>query len=232
VSVTAASEDLQAFRDNIPRVLENTGQVPLRAAEYSLMDSRRNEGLLTPGKVQYVAKGYNFKKLGFQYRGSLQVLRTIASLEYLWNRIRVQGGAYGSFAHFSRDGNMYFSSYRDPNLSETLDVYDGAQAFFNSFEASEREIRKYIIGTISRLDRPLTPSMKGEVAAERYIRKISHDDVQQTRDEILTTGVKDIRDCADLIGESIKQNYICVLGNDAKIRERSDLFENLVQVFD
>lgn len=232
VSVTAEGAHRSAFTKNFPRILDALDSSPKGKEEYSLENTRKNEGLLTPGKVQYVAKGYNFKNLGFQYRGSLQVLRTIASLDYLWNRIRVQGGAYGSFARFSMDGNMYFCSYRDPNLAETLDVYDGAADYFRSFDADEREIRKYVIGTVSRLDHPLTPSMKGEVAAERYIRGIEHEDVQKVRDEILSTGNRDIRECADLIDDSMHQNCHCVLGNEAKIRESSDLFNDLVQVFE
>jgi Zn-dependent M16 (insulinase) family peptidase len=232
VSVAASTDDLNAFRRHFPRILERTGEAVKDGRPYSFPDGRKNEGLLTPGKVQYVAKGYNFRKLGFHFRGSLQVLRTIASLDYLWNRIRVQGGAYGSFSSFSRDGNMYFCSYRDPNLRETLEVYDGAGAYFRSFDAGDREIRKYIIGTISRLDHPLTPSMKGEVATERYIREITHEDVQRVREEILGTGKGDIRDCADLITQSMDQNNICVLGNETKIREHEEFFDELVRVFE
>ncbi len=231
VSVTAARDDLKNFMGNFPRILNylNDGEGP--KASYSFNHSSKNEGLLTPGKVQYVAKGFNFKKLGFDYSGSLQVLRTIASLDYLWNRIRVQGGAYGSFARFSRDGNMYFCSYRDPNLAETLEVYDKADEYFRSFNIGDREITKYVIGTISKLDHPLTPSMKGEVATERYLQNSTHEDVQQLRDEILRTGSKDIRNSADLIRESMKKDYICVLGNEGKIRENSALFDNLINVF-
>jgi len=232
VSVTAEGAHHATVSDNFPRILDALHGSSVGKQEYSLENNRRNEGLLTPGKVQYVAKGYNFKNLGFQYQGSLQVLRTIASLDYLWNRIRVQGGAYGSFARFSRDGNMYFCSYRDPNLAETLDVYDGAADYFRHFNTDAREIRKYIIGTVSRLDHPLTPSMKGELAAERYFCGIEHGDVQKTRDEILSTGIENIRECADLIADSMHQNCLCVLGNEGIIRESSDLFDDLVQIFD
>jgi Zn-dependent M16 (insulinase) family peptidase len=231
VSVTTASDDLKNFRDNFPRVLGYLSDGEVTGATYSFNNSSKNEGLLTPGKVQYVAKGFNFKKLGFEYSGSLQVLRTIASLDYLWNRIRVQGGAYGSFARFSRDGNMYFCSYRDPNLAETLEVYDQADEYFRTFNTSDREITKYVIGTISKMDHPLTPSMKGEVATERYLQNITPEDVQQLRNEILQTGSRDIRDSADLIMESMKKNYICVLGNERKIRENKALFDSTVNVF-
>jgi Zn-dependent M16 (insulinase) family peptidase len=232
VSVTTEEKHYDAFGDSFPRILDVLQDAQVESQHYSLDYGAKNEGLLTPGKVQYVAKGCNFRKLGFQYTGGLQVLRTVASLDYLWNRIRVQGGAYGSFARFERDGNMYFCSYRDPHLAETIGVYNGAADYFRSFDADVREIRKYIIGTVSRIDHPLTPSMKGELAAERYFCGVSHEDVQKNRDEILSTTVGNIRECADLIAESMHENYLCVLGNESIIRESSDLFDGLVQVFD
>jgi Zn-dependent M16 (insulinase) family peptidase len=126
---------------------------------------------------------------------------------------------------------MYFCSYRDPNLKETLRVYDDSASFFRKFKASVREIEKYIIGTISKLDHPLTPSMKGEIAAERYIRNISYSDVQKAREEVLGTQLKHIRSYADMIDEAMDKNMYCVLGNEAKIKENRELFEALVDVF-
>jgi len=231
VSVTADKRDYGLFKQNFARVLDYFGHTKTSYNSYPFEEERKNEGLLTPGNVQYVAKGFNFRKLGHVYSDSLQVLRTITSLDYLWNWVRVRGGAYGCFARFSRDGNMYFCSYRDPNLGETLDVYNGAADFIRSFDAEEREITKYIIGTISRFDRPLTPSMKGETAAGRYFQNISHEDVQEAREGILQTGKKYIRAAADLVADAMKQNYLCVLGSEGRIREHDGLFENLVDVF-
>jgi len=231
VSVTADEHDYGLFRKNFSRLLGYFEKAKISYNSYPFELKQKNEGLLTPGNVQYVAKGFNFRRLGHGYSDSLQVLRTIASLDYLWNRVRVRGGAYGCFARFSRDGNMYFCSYRDPNLSETLDVYDGAADFIRSFDAEDKEITKYIIGTISRFDRPLTPSMKGETAAGRYFQNISHEDVQQAREGILQTGKQDIRAVSDLVADAMKQNYFCVLGSEGKIREHEGLFENLVDVF-
>ncbi len=231
VSVTAEERDYRSFRQNFGRILEYFEDIKPHYNSYPFEEERKNEGLLTPGEVQYVAKGFNFRKLDHRYSDSLQVLRTIASLDYLWNRVRVRGGAYGCFARFSRDGNMYFCSYRDPNLTETLDVYDGAADFIRVFDAEEREITKYIIGTISRFDRPLTPSMKGETAAGRYFQNISHEDVQRAREGILRTGKEDIRAAADLVSDAMKQNFICVLGNEARIKKLKGVFGSLVDVF-
>ncbi len=231
VSITEAEDDYKSFKGQFPSILEHLGDNELEKKSYEYDFSLKNEGLLTPGKVQYVAKGYNFKHLGYAYTGSLEVLRTIASLDYLWNRIRVQGGAYGSFASFSRNGNMYFCSYRDPGLKETLDIYDKAYTFLSSYDPDEREMTKYIIGTIGKLDSPLTPSMKGEIATANYISDITQEDIQKKRDEVLSTGKDAIRRCADLIHEVMKRNYICVIGSEGKIKENKDIFTRLVPVF-
>ena len=149
----------------------------------------------------------------------------------MWNRIRVQGGAYGAFTQFRRTGNMVFGSYRDPNLTETIDVYDETAAYMRNFTVDEREMTKYIIGTMSSLDTPLTAQMKGEVAAECYIRHITQADIQGERNQVLTTGQQDIRDLAALIDACMKENYLCVLGGEEKIKENKAVFHQLKHVF-
>jgi len=230
-SITTETGCYSDFQNHFSRILDCIDDRDIQKAHYRFDMSVKNEGLLTPGKVQFVAQGFNYRKLGYTYNGNLQVLRSIASLDYLWNHVRVRGGAYGCFARFYRDGTMYFCSYRDPNLKETLDVYNHAPIYLRSFDADEREITKYIIGTISKLDHPLTPSMKGETAAERFLQNISYEDVQKSREEILRTGKKDIQNCADLVDEAMKKNFLCVLGNEGKIKENRELFSSLVNVF-
>jgi Zn-dependent M16 (insulinase) family peptidase len=232
VSVTLDSGDYGRFRESFPVLLDRLGSGVSASLSYNLEAIGKNEGLLTPGKVQFVAKGYNFRRIGYGYSGVLMVLRTITSMDYLWNRVRVQGGAYGSFARFSRNGNMYFCSYRDPNLRETLSVYDEAKEYLRRFDADDREMTKYIIGTISKLDAPLTPSMKGEVATERFFAGLTQEDVQKARGEVLSTRKKDIARCAQMVGESMDQNYFCVIGSEGKLRENGELFSRLVPVFE
>lgn len=230
-SITLEEAQYGAFADAFARLYEKLGggQHPLQP--YGFVVDRRNEGLMTSSKVQYVGKGANFAKLGYAYTGSLKVLETILRYDYFWNKIRVQGGAYGAFTQFRRNGNMIFGSYRDPNLSETLAVYDQTAAYLRDFSVSEREMVKYIIGTISGLDTPLTPQMKGEIAAECFIRGISEELLQQERDEILATRQEDIQKLASLIEDCMAENYLCVLGGEQKIKENKDAFKELKQVF-
>jgi Zn-dependent M16 (insulinase) family peptidase len=159
-------------------------------------------------------------------------LKTIVGFDYLWNKVRVQGGAYGALANFQWGGNTVFSSYRDPNLMETLDAYNKAGDFIKGFDADDREMTKYIIGSISELDTPLTPAMKGFVSDEYYIRHISQDRVQKERDEILNTKKADIRKFADLVSDVMKQNYFCVLGGEEKIKASKDIFGSIMNVID
>jgi len=232
VSVTSSEQDYESVR---PYLSEFIGSLPSRNLErrrYSFDLKPVNEGLLTPGDVQFVAKGYNFRRLGYSYSGAMQVLSTIAGYDYLWNRVRVQGGAYGCSASFSRNGNMVMTSYRDPNLTETLKVFDSIGDYVRNFAADVREMTKYIIGTISQLDAPLTPSMKGERAAVRFITGLTEEAVQRERDEVLAANQNTIRSMADMLDEAMKQQYYCVLGNESKIRQNEKIFGTLAAVFE
>lgn len=232
ISLTCEEDGLLQFKNQLQGLTGQLGNLPFQANEYQFEFSKLNEGLMTSGKVQYVTKGANFRREGFEYQGSLKVLETILRYEYLWNRIRVQGGAYGAFAQFERTGNMVFGSYRDPNLKESLQVYDETARFLRSFNVSDREMTKYIIGTMSQLDSPLTPQMKGERATMQYIRNITQSDVQRERDEIIATKRETIQGIADMIERTMQQNYICVMGSEQKIKANKDLFGKLVAMFE
>jgi Predicted Zn-dependent peptidases, insulinase-like len=232
VSITASEEDYGKFKDNFDTILNSIGDERAEKQEYKFNLSPDNEGMLTPGKIQYVAKGYNFIKLGHKYSGSLQVLETIGGYDYLWNNVRVQGGAYGVFISFDRNGNMYMVSYRDPNLKETLSVYDGMGDYLRKFDVDEREMTKYIIGTMSKVDFPLTPPMKGDKATENYISHVTFEDIQRERDEVLNTKNSDIRNFAAMLNDVMKQDNLCAIGSEGKLKENKDIFKKLITVFE
>lgn len=232
VSITCDESDYANFDKNL-HILENSlGSNNVESIKYKFELDRLNEGLMTSAKVQYVAKSFNFKELGYEYSGSLLVMKTISGYDYLWNKVRVQGGAYGCFMSLDRNGKLIIVSYRDPNLSETLKIYDDIEEYFSSFQADEREMTKNIIGTISKLDQPLTPANKGEYAAEFYIRNITFETRQRERSQVLKTKVQDIKNVSSMFKAGMKENYICVLGNEQKIKENADLFNNLVNLFE
>ena len=232
VSVTFSDEDYKEFEKNFNILFDSLGDEFFQPQAYRFDLGKENEGLMTSAEVQYVAKASNFIKLGYDYSGNMRVLKTIVGLDYLWNRVRVQGGAYGCFLRFSRSGNVYLGSYRDPNLVETVEAYNQMEAYIREFTASEREMTKYIIGTISELDTPQTPVMKGEHAVLNYISGITKEDMKRERIEILNTKEADIRKYSELFDKAMKENYLCVLGNQEKIKENEKLFNKLINVFE
>jgi presequence protease len=176
-------------------------------------------------QVQYVARTGNYFKAGFSYTGALKVLRVILSYDYLWNNVRVKGGAYGCMCGFSGvDGDAYFTSYRDPNLKETNQIYERIPEYVESFTADERDITKYIIGTFSTLDAPLTPQANGKRSLSMYIAGLTEEELQRERDEILNVTIEDIRALSKTIKAVIDAGNICVIGNENKVMENKELF--------
>lgn len=188
-----------------------------------------DEGITTSGKVQYVLAGGNFRDHGYEYTGAMKVLETILRYGYLWTKIRVQGGAYGAGTRFDPSGVMYLSSYRDPKLAESLQAYRDLPAYLEKFEASDREMTKYVIGTISLVDTPLTPAMHLEKAITTVQKQLPEDLAQKKRDQIIDCSVEDIRALAPLVRDVLADGYLCVVGGQAKIEENKDLFHKILK---
>ena len=227
VSLTCDVDGLEAMREPFTGFCEALPCATAARKENTLVLSRKNEGFTTAGQVQYVARAGNFAKEGFAYTGLLQIVKVMMNYDYLWQNIRVLGGAYGCMSAFGRGGDTMFVSYRDPKLAKTNEVYDGIPAYLEQFEADEREMTKYIIGTISELDTPLTPSMKGSRSLNAYFCEITEEEVQKERDEILNATCEQIRALASQIRAVLDQQNLCVIGNEQKIRESKELFERI-----
>lgn len=185
------------------------------------------EAFIDASQIQYVAKTGDFICEGYEYTGALRLLRIILSYDYLWINVRVKGGAYGCMNTFLRSGESYFVSYRDPNLSDTLDVYDRIPEYIKSFSPDERDMTKYIIGTFSALDTPMNPEAKGSRSLSAYLEGITYEQIQKERNEILNAQPEDIRRLADLVEAVLKKDSICVIGNENMIKESARLFENV-----
>lgn len=231
ISITGEDKELDLLNKNINKVVEVLSTDKIENNEYKFAEDTKNEGLMIPSNVQYVAKGYNFKKLDYKYSGSMLVLKTILGYDYLWNRVRVKGGAYGAMANITRAGNLVFVSYRDPNLKNTLQAYDEAYEYIKEFKVSDREMTKYIIGTISNLDTPLTPQAKGEKSVTMHIRGITKADRQKEREEVLSTKIDEIEGYSDIVNKVMDKDFIAVVGNEKEIKENKDIFKNLINVF-
>ena len=184
----------------------------------------RNEGFRTASKVQYVATAGNFMEKGYEYTGALQVLQVILSYDYLWIQVRVKGGAYGCMCNFNRLGDAYFTSYRDPNLSKTYETYRQTAEYVKQFDASDRDMVKYIIGAIAKLDSPMTPSAEGSYSFLCYLSGITDEQLQKDRDEILSTDVETIRSLAPYMEAALSKNVIAALGDEEVIGKEKELF--------
>jgi Zn-dependent M16 (insulinase) family peptidase len=160
----------------------------------------------------------------------MAVLRQILSREYLYKAIRVIGGAYGGFISLSRNGYVWFGSYRDPNLEKTVENYQKTLDYLDTFNASKRKMTRFIIGTIARVDRPLLPFEKGRVAMARYLENTSFADIQRERDEILTATAEDIRKMKKMIADILDKNILCVYGNEKRLQKAQTLFDKLIKV--
>lgn len=215
----------------IPQLLCKTVQElytePVPQGSFDCVPVKKNEGFFTAGKVQYVCRAGNFLSAGLPYTGALLVMRTIMSYDYLWFNVRVKGGAYGCMTLVKRCGDSCFVSYRDPNLQKTVETYEGAVKYLKGFDADERGMTKYVIGTMSDLDTPLTPSMKGARSLTAYLSGYGDEEIQKERDEVLNVTVEDIRGLADYIQAMLDGNNICVVGNEDEIRASGNLFMNM-----
>jgi len=232
---TGDEKDLENTKDGYSYLVSALSEKDCESDEckikpYSLIPEKKNEGLMTSGQVQFVSMGNNFRKLGFDYTGQMEVMKTIVGLDYLWNKVRVLGGAYGAFIKLTRHGNFFLGSYRDPNLLQTVEAYKGIADYLQKFKATERELLKYIIGTISNLDRHKTPAEKGEEALENNIKGISHDKVQKTRDEVLSVKPDQIKAFSEMFEKGLKDGLIAVIGNEDKIKRENEVFDNMLKI--
>lgn len=227
LSYTAAREGLEGLEEMVEKLKNSLHTRTEEDKRCVIHCEKKNEGFKTASKVQYVAKAGNFIDLGVAYTGALQILKVIMSYDYLWQNIRVKGGAYGCMSNFNRIGEGYFVSYRDPNLKRTLDVYDGVVDYLKNFTVSERDMTKYIIGTMSGIDQPMTPASKGERSMNLYMNKVSAEMIREERNQILDAEQDDIRALYKVAEAVLQADQMCVIGGEDKIEEEKELFKTL-----
>ncbi len=229
-AITCTPEDLPAYQTELARGNEAmpSGAGVQQTWKFDL--TNKKEALVSASKVQYVVKGYDFKKLGYEWNGKISVLSQIISTDWLQTQVRVIGGAYGGFCGFSPNGNTFFASYRDPNLKETIQNFDSTTVYLGKFKADSTTMTRYIIGTIAKLDQPGTPSSKGSRAMQYYFEKTTVDMLDAERKAVLSTSAEDIRSMKKMVQDILAKNEYCVYGSEAKINENKALFDKLIQI--
>lgn len=230
VSVTGSEEDCIKYEKSVKEFLSKLKKDKVQKQVYTFKCLTKNEGLLSSSGVQYIAQGYDFTKLGYKYSGKLLVLKNILNEEFIWNRIRELGGAYGGAVSISSNGDLKFLSWRDPNVKETLDIFSEAGDFIKKLKLTDRELQNYIISTIGELDRPMDSYEKGRVSDMLYFKGVTQNDIQQERNEILHTSLKDIKDYGDMLRDVTRQNTFCIFGNEKKLKENKEIFSGLINL--
>lgn len=203
---------------------------PAEIGSYAPRPAKKQEGFMTAGQVLYVCRAGNFKKKGLPYKGTLRFLQVMMRYEYLWVNVRVKGGAYGCNCGFGVSGESFFSSYRDPNLRNTVEIYEKAAEAVANFTANERTMTQYIIGAVSELDTPMNPAAYGLFSQSAYMCNITQRMLDQEREQLLSATPEGIRELAEYIRAFMRDDYLCVVGNAQKIKEEKELFlttENL-----
>jgi hypothetical protein len=231
IDYTAQREGLTGIEELAEQLKGSLFTEPVGTTGYTPEPVKKNEGLMSSAQIQYVCRAGNFTNKGLAYTGALKALRVIMGYEYLWTQVRVKGGAYGCMCQFGRNGESYFVSYRDPNLEKTIDVFEQAADYVSHFEADERTMTQYIIGAVSELDMPLTPSAKGTYSLGGYMTHYSYERMQKERDELLSADETAIRALAPYLNAFMEDECLCVVGNEAKIKEQGGLFMETEYLF-
>ena len=230
--------DYVGTEDHYEEFIALAGQVkealykePVETKPFVIEPVKRNEGFLSASQVQYVCRAGNFINKGLAYTGALKVLKVMMSYEYLWQEIRVKGGAYGCMCAFGKSGDSYFVSYRDPNLKSTVEAYEKAADFIEAFDGDERTMTQYIIGAVSELDTPLNPAAKGLRGMSSYLTNQTYEDYQRERDELLGADVNTIHSLAAVIRAFMEDDCLCVVGNDNRLKEDKEMFDVLENLY-
>ncbi len=226
VSVTGSAEGFAKVQEETQKLVQSFGKAKAYAPAEIALPTVTDEGFLDASQIQYVALAGSFAEAGLPYTGALRVFRCMMNYEYLWQNIRVRGGAYGCSCNVLRSGEVYFTSYRDPNLSRTLEVYQGVADFLANFDADERDMTRYCIGTFSEMDTPLTPAGAGRRSLLAYLSGMTQELLQQDRDQVLATDAATMRALAGHLQSVLENAHICAIGNEEKLLQEAELFHH------
>ena len=227
IGTTCEEEGFALLRETLPEFLTHFYTQPVKQEKLLITCNKKNEAFKDASKIQYVACAGSYAKKGLGYHGAFRILRVILSYDYLWIQVRVKGGAYGCGANFTRNGEVIFSSYRDPNLKKTYEIYQKVVGYIRDFEVDERDMTKYIIGTFSEMDAPMSAAALGRRSEMAYFNKLSIEELQKEREQILAAQPEDIRALAQQVEAALADCCLCVVGNENKIEEDKELFEQI-----
>jgi Zn-dependent M16 (insulinase) family peptidase len=219
-NVTLDEANWSGFSPKLTRFVESLPEAPVERAVWTPAPPPPFEGLTIPAKVNYVAKGADLYAHGYRLHGSVSVITNYLGTTWIWERVRIQGGAYGGFCVFDRhSGVLDFLSYRDPNLLDTIANYDGTSDFLKHLDLRSEELTKSIIGAIGGIDAYQLPDAKGYTSLIRYLVRESDDERQRYRDQVLGTTAADFRTFASALEQVNRNGLVVVMGSQEAIDE-------------
>ncbi len=220
-NVTLDAEHWKTFKPHLENFIFAMPEKNVQLSTFDIQPAIEKEGLTIPAQVNYVGKAANLYDLGYEFDGSAEVITGYLRMAYLWEKVRVQGGAYGGFCIFdSNSGVFSFLSYRDPNLDTTLENYDNAAGYLKNLDAkslSDNELTKAIIGAIGDMDSYQLPDAKGYTSMMRYLTGRSDALLQKERDEILSTNGEDFIAFGEVLEKAAKSKAVAVIGSQSAI---------------
>lgn len=228
VSVTAEEVHEERLLKEIGHIMSALKEERLPKVNYTFKPTVKNEAYIIGQNVQAVAKGFNFIKSGFKYHGTLEVLANILESTYLWERIRLQGGAYGCDLLLSREGHLVLCSYCDPHLNTTIKAYDEIAQFLKKLKIDKDELERYILSTIGTMKAPLSMEQKSERALTYYLCHMTEELLSKAMEEVLQTTAEDLVHFAPLFEAMAKENNVCVIGSEKQIKKHKKLFNQLI----
>ncbi|RME83228.1 MAG: peptidase M16 [Caldilineae bacterium] len=213
-NVTLDADNWAKVESRLQALIETIPSAPAKRFERTQNSWSPREGLVIPAQVNYVGKGANLYDLGYELHGSAHVITGYLRTTWLWERVRMQGGAYGGFCVFDQHSGVFsYLSYRDPNLTKTVENYDASSEFLRRLDLTEDELVKGIIGAIGSMDAYLLPDAKGWVSMQRHLLGVSDDFRQRVREQILSTTREDFRAFADVLDQVRSRGHVVVMGS-------------------
>jgi presequence protease len=220
VNATTGADGWASIQPRVKEFLDALPSLPFQRKRWNPEPMADFEGMTLPAQVNYVGKGVNLYDLGYRYHGSTHVITRYLRNAWLWEKIRLQGGAYGAFCFFDKhSGALTFVSYRDPNLLKTLDAFDGSSDFLKNLGIGDDELVKGIIGTIGDIDQYQLPDAKGYTSMVRYLTGEDEERRQKMRDEVLGATKNDFQSFGEILDSAMPRGVVKVLGSETAIQE-------------
>lgn len=230
VSVTGSDESYAAIRPLLADWIARLPDADYPHADWQVPVEVLNEGIQSSANVQYVAKGADLRALGVQYSGVLEVLSNVLTNDYLYNNIRAKGGAYGQGIRFSRNGSVSCYSYRDPNLENTIAVYDGMADWLENLEMDDVTLTNFIIGVMNRFNPVMTARSQGSWSLSSHINGARREDIVKAQEEALATTLDDLKAYAPALRQAMAENHLCVLGASGRVKDAQALFGRVIKL--